>query len=111
MRRASALLLLMAVSASNAALCTGWSNSLAERMACCERRAGNCSGGSLSADDCCADGEQRQNAERLAVLIVAPPVHAEALALLRSANESAAVPVAPPIDGHNTYLFDSVFRI
>jgi hypothetical protein len=79
-------------------------------MACCAREGAAC--GSVSADDCCADGEQRQNIEGAPGLLVASP-----------AVTSWVLPVAAPVqrphtshseslaDRPHTYLLDSVFRI
>ncbi len=54
------------------ALCAGWSGSAAERMACCERAEAGCA--SVAADECCADGEQRQNQETVTAVPVTTAV-------------------------------------
>lgn len=92
------------------AACAGWSTSAAERMACCQRSAQTCP--ALSADDCCADGAQRQNLETAAPVLVSPgatvshplPVVAAARGPLVDDPRSSRGDPA-------TYLLDSVFLI
>lgn len=79
-------------------------------MACCQRESSGCA--SLSPDDCCAAGEQRENVEKL---VTEAPAADEALV-----GPGSLVPIAPravaddarsEADQSATYLLDSVFRI
>jgi hypothetical protein len=109
--RAGALALLLALGPATylRAVCTGWRASAAERMACCERSGHAC--GSIDADDCCADGEQRQNIEGTPFVL-----------LPSDATVTRAVPPASPrrtdrrdaravVTHPETYLLDSVLLI
>ena len=107
---AATLLVVLAVASPALALCTGWANSPAERMACCEHEGAGCA--SISADSCCADGEQRQNVESpAAVVIVEDSSASEAVSL--AADRQASTPSDPRALAArpDTYLLDSVFRI
>lgn len=107
---AIALLVVMAPVTYAAAACAGWSNSAAERMACCQRSNHGCD--SLAADGCCADGEQRQNAEHVSAILITPgrmlshPVPAA----LRQPRSFVSDPVSLT-SRPDTYLLDSVFLI
>jgi hypothetical protein len=108
-RRTPALLLILAIWANGMALCAGWAGSPAERMACCERMGSEC--GSVSADDCCANGEQRQNIEGAPAVVVAPPLAASGLLIAASVRQSLGSHSSSLADRPDTYLLDSVFRI
>lgn len=109
-RLTAALTLIIALLTPQVALCAGWSPSPADRMACCKRAGHSC--GSVSADDCCADGEQRQNSERLTALVIEPPVRdAAPIAPLTSLQYSNGPITLPACDGQHIHLLDSVFRI
>ena len=110
--RAAALLLLLATMpvAHATAVCAGWSASAAERMACCERDASGCA--SVSADGCCADGEQRQNVETPATAVAAADsVQSESIALLTFDRRASPADPRSLATRPATYLLDSVFRI
>ena len=111
-RRIAALLLLLATLpvAHATAVCAGWSASAAERMACCERGASGCA--SVSADRCCADGEQRQNVETPAAIIAAADSeHSESIAVLTLDRRASPADPRALATRPATYLLDSVFRI
>ncbi len=90
--------------------CAGWSGSAAERMACCQRSGDACA--TMSADDCCADEEQRQNVEMAATVLVTPgattshPLPTAAARAQCSSLDSRLLAARP-----DTYLLDSVFLI
>ncbi|CAN5851742.1 hypothetical protein BH24ACI5_BH24ACI5_23400 [soil metagenome] len=65
-------------------VCAGWSASAAERHACCADADAGCT--SISADECCADSEQRQNAQVAAAIVITP-----------GALVSERVPTAPAV--------------
>jgi hypothetical protein len=104
------LLMMLSPLTYASAACTGWSGSAADRMACCQRSGDGCA--SLSADDCCADGEQRQNVEQVAAVLIT-----------RGATVSHAIPAVAPrprsfvpdpvslTERPDTYLLDSVLLI
>jgi len=104
------LICVMAPLTYASAACAGWSGSATARMACCERGDAGCA--SVSADDCCADAEERQNLET----VIAPLV-------TQGATISCRIPVTPPVprsfvldprllaERPDTYLLDSVFLI
>ena len=79
-------------------------------MACCQRESSGCA--SLSPDDCCAAGEQRQNVE---TLVSEAPTVAPGLvgpgSLIPIAPRAIADDVRPEADHSAIYLLDSVFRI
>ena len=79
-------------------------------MACCDR--GNSPCDAVSADRCCADGEQRQNIETPAARITAQDsVASEPLPVLMPGGR--ILPTEPHLQDQQTaiYLLDSVFRI
>jgi hypothetical protein len=93
-----------------AAACAGWSNSAAERMACCQAVAGHCA--AISADDCCAAGEQRQNLEGVAIVAVPSDEGRGSLLTIPAPAPRAAETGHRAIPGRpDTYLLDSVFLI
>jgi len=107
---AVALLIALGLATYANALCSGWRTSAAERMACCERSGHSCA--SVGADDCCADGEQRQNVEGAATVFI--PSDAAlmrwaplAVAALHCRVADARAPVTHP----DAYLLDSVLLI
>ena len=112
LHRLAAITLLVALAPLTyaSAACAGWSGSAAQRMACCQRSGDACP--SLSADDCCADGEQRQNVEMGAALLVGPgtttthPVPAPA-----ARTRSVTLDLRTVSDRPDIYLLDSVFLI
>jgi hypothetical protein len=109
-RRSAAILLVLALFASEMGLCAGWSNSSHERMACCQRAGSDC--GSVSADDCCANGEQRQNIEGASAVVVFSPLIASSfLSITASIQQPFDSQSASLADRPDTYLLDSVFRI
>ena len=112
LRRAIAILMLVATAPVGhaAAVCRGWSSSPAERMACCNHEASNC--GAVSADSCCAEGEQRQNIETTAALVTVADSAASEPAPL-STRRQTILPDEPHLHDQQTatYLLDSVFRI
>jgi predicted cupin superfamily sugar epimerase len=109
-RRIFAVLLISAAFATDPTLCGGWSNSAADRMACCKRAGSSCA--SVSADDCCADGEQRQNVESPSALVTATrPIASEVLLVASTLLPSFYFDSFSLTDRHDTYLLDSVFRI
>lgn len=79
-------------------------------MACCRQDSAGCA--SLSPDDCCAAGEQRQNVE---TLVTEAPIVDQPLvgrgSLIRLAPRAAADDARSETDRSATYLLDSVFRI
>ena len=91
-------------------LCDGWSADASGRAACCERMASRCA--TWSADDCCAQGEQRQNREQVRSLPL-PARDMTAGALLVPAIPSMAIESAPPaaLQGLRLHLLHSVFLI
>jgi hypothetical protein len=104
------ILLVMGPVLHGAAACGGWSASATARMACCQAAAGHCA--TVSADDCCADTEQRQNANTVAVVLVSPgemtagtllPAHTIPRASALAHRQASGRPA--------TYLLDSVFLI
>ena len=107
---AIALLLVMVPVAYAGMACAGWSASAAERMACCERAGATCP--SMSADDCCADGEQRKNLEaQTPVIITIGEITATPVAgLIQSLRPVSPKPVALG-ERPDPYLLDSVFLI
>ena len=104
------LLVLMAPVTYASAACAGWSASAAERMACCQRSGDTCA--SLSADDCCAEGEQRQNLEQVAAALVTPGLTVSHRVPAATARPRSFVsdPVSLTERPH-TYLLDSAFLI
>ena len=112
LRRLAAIVLALVLTpvAYAGVTCGGWSASAAERLACCARGDSGCA--TVSADDCCADAEQRQNAQTMAAVLVTPGV-----------ADSEPVPVAPPVpqsfvldpraraERPPIHLLDSVFLI
>jgi hypothetical protein len=79
-------------------------------MACCHHVDASCA--SVSADDCCAAGEQRQNVHATALPALIPPTMSGQLmvwspCVLRAVNENPRTLA----DGPAPYLLDSVFRI
>jgi len=103
------LVIMTPVTYANAA-CAGWSASAAERMACCQRAAAGCE--SLSADDCCAAQEQRQNLDAVAIvlissgMIVSAPLPAAATVHSRVGHDPGTLAHTIP-----THLLNSVFLI
>lgn len=108
-RRVFAVLLIAAAFATDPTLCAGWSNSAADRMACCKRGGGSCA--SVSADDCCADGEQRQNIEGASAVVVPSPLIASSVLSVTASVRQPLGPSSSRVDRADTYLLDSVFRI
>lgn len=79
-------------------------------MACCNREASNC--GAVSADSCCADGEQRQNIETpTAPVTISDSATSAPLQLLMP--RQPMLPAEPHLQDQQTatYLLGSVFRI
>jgi hypothetical protein len=86
-RRASALVLILALASSNVALCAGWMATAEERMACCADRAAcpmhtaHEAGSPLSqaqADSCCGVSESDESAPTASILhsaMSSAPVH------------------------------------
>lgn len=111
-RRIFAVLLIAAAFAADPTLCGGWSHSAADRMACCQR-GGGCA--SVSADECCANSEQRQNVESASAIVFAPLVATPGLWTLWTMTASVRLPFdsqsLPLAERPATYLLDSVFRI
>lgn len=102
-------LMVMGPGAHAAAACGGWSGSAAARMACCQA-ADHCA--AISADDCCADGEQRQNVESAPLIVVAPPTGVSATPAVRPPVRRASAAVHQTAPGRpDTYLLHSVFLI
>jgi hypothetical protein len=93
-----------------AAACAGWSNSTAERMACCQVAAGHCA--AISADDCCAAAEQRRNLEGVAIVAVPSDDGPGKLLVITPPADRASETGHRAIPGRpDTYLLDSVFLI
>lgn len=91
-------------------LCVGWAGSATERMACCQRESSPCA--SLSPDDCCAAGEQRQNSEKLAIdLRAADMPLSDPASLVDFRPRARAADPRSLADRPATHLLDSVFRI
>ena len=110
-RAIAAVLLMMLTPGINAAAgCTGWTGSAADRMACCQREDAGCA--AVSADDCCADNEQRRNAETHTALPTPEDSHFS-VAILVALSPLRENPAARNASGERppTYLLDSVFRI
>jgi hypothetical protein len=106
---ASALALLFAVTTA-ARLCEGWAGDAEQRAACCARMQQHCA--TWSSDDCCADGEQRQNRDLVRTIpqpardmtagaVVAP------LTLIVTPGSALAVRTSGPAP----HLLNSVFLI
>ena len=103
-------LAVMGPGAYAAVACGGWSGSTAERMACCQAAAGHCA--AISPDDCCADGEQRQNLDSAPAIAVAPPEGVSATPAVRPPLRRPSAAVHQTAPGRpDTYLLDSVFLI
>ena len=103
-------LLMMGPVLHGAAVCSGWSGSAAARMACCQATAGHCA--SVSADDCCADTEQRQNANAVAIVLVSPGATTAGVPIPAQAVRRASALAHRQATGRPaTYLLDSVFLI
>jgi len=111
-RRLTAIVLLMVlapVTYANVA-CAGWAGSAAERMACCLRADDACE--SVSADDCCADGEQRQTLETVVAVLVTPgAATSEPLPAVFRRPRSFVLDPRSLAARPDTYLLDSVFLI
>ena len=100
----------MAPVAYATATCVGWSGSTAERMECCQQKGADHP--SASADDCCAAGEQRQNLEMAAVVVVTPAVTvSHPMPLMPPPPQSFILDPRSLAERPDTYLLDSVFRI
>ena len=92
------------------AACGGWSRTPSERMACCQAAAGHCA--AISADDCCAGSEQRQNFDSVVMVLVAPEEPTAGLLLpTPPTSRPAALADRQRIGRPDTYLLDSVFLI
>jgi hypothetical protein len=103
-------LLIMGPLGHGAAACSGWSGSAAERMACCQAAAGHCA--AVSADDCCADTEQRQNASAVPFVLVSPGERTAGLLLpAQTIRRASALAHRQATGRPATYLLDSVFLI
>jgi hypothetical protein len=112
LQRLAALVLALVLTpmASAGVACAGWSSSAAGRHACCARVEAGCV--PVSVDACCADGEQRQNAQVVAAIVITPgPLVSEPVPAVR------AVPQSFVLDPHalaarpSIHLLDSVFLI
>lgn len=108
-RLAAALILVITAPVLHAsAACRGWAGSPAARMACCQAAAGHCA--AVSADDCCADTEQRRNLETVSVTLTAPGYAASAIVPdLSPARRPVPTPHLPARPA--TYLLDAVLLI
>jgi hypothetical protein len=109
--RLTALMLLMMLSPLTyaGAACAGWSGAPGDRMACCQRAAG-CA--SVSADDCCAEGEQRQNLEQVAAALITSGATVSQRLHAAAPRPQCFVPDPLSLTGRPaTYLLDSVFLI
>jgi len=103
-------LLMMGPVLHGAAVCSGWSGSASERMACCHTAAGHCA--AVSADDCCADAEQRQHADAVAIVLVSPGETTAGLLIPAQRIQRASALAHRQATGRPaTYLLDSVFLI
>ena len=112
LRRLVAVLMLLAMGPvpSAAAACGGWSASASERMACCRSAANHCA--AVSADDCCADRETRQNLETVTATPVSPgEMSSERVAPAVRPLRSLRVALRPLAERPSAYLLDSVFLI
>jgi hypothetical protein len=112
LHRVTALILLMMLSPLTyaSAACTGWSGSAADRMACCQRSGDGCA--SLSADDCCAEGEQRQNVEQVAAALITPGATVSHAIPAVARRPHSFVSDSPSLtERPDIYLLDSVFLI
>ena len=95
--------------ASAGEVCHGWSSAAADRAACCARMEHTCA--TLSADDCCEQGEQRQNREVPSTL-PHPAPDMTAGSLLMPVAVGGDRPVARvPGARHRAHLLHSVFLI
>lgn len=104
------LLLVFAGASHTVALCAGWAASASERMSCCQRQDSTCA--SLSADDCCAAGEQRQNVERLVLQLPAGDATLSRVGTLMGiARHAVTADPRSLAERPATHLLDSVFRI
>lgn len=104
-------LLVMGPMLHGSAACSGWSGSASARMACCQAAAGHCA--AMSADDCCADAEQRQNANTVAIALVSPGEEPAAGLMLpaQKIRRASALAHRQTAGRPDTYLLDSVFLI
>lgn len=112
LRRLAALitLVMLAPVTYAGAACSGWSPSPAERMACCQAGEGRCA--SISADDCCADSEERQNLETVVAALTSPGKGVDEAVLAPPPGcRPAAVAHRSAPGRPATYLLDSVFLI
>jgi hypothetical protein len=91
-------------------LCDGWSSDAAGRAACCARMETHCA--TWSADDCCAQGEQRQNREQVRSF-PQPARDMTAAARVLPTMPSMAVESALPAAGQKLrpHLLHAVFLI
>ena len=102
LRRAFAASLLIALVATPClGICTGWTMSADDRMACCVDKARD------EADTCCASGEGRQNADVFAGLLLAalpvPPVDASQIESILTTPQI----FTPQWDSHDRIPSDS----
>ena len=104
------LLVVMAPVAYTTATCAGWSGSAAERMACCKRE--GAPQALASADSCCAGGEQRQNLEMAAAVLVSPgQLLSRPVPVVPLRPQSFILDPRSLSDQPDTYLLDSVFLV
>jgi len=111
LRRLAALVLALVMTpmAYAGVACAGWA-SAAERHACCAGRDAGCA--SVAADQCCADGEQRQNAQVVTAIVITPgplvsaPVPSAPATPQSFVLDPRALAARPSI-----HLLDSVFLI
>jgi hypothetical protein len=102
LRRALAVsLLTVLVAAPCLGVCTGWTASAHDRMACCADKAQN------EADTCCASGEGRQNADVFGGLVLAAlPVPAVDASQIESILTTPQI-FTPLWDSHDRIPSDS----
>ena len=91
-----------------APLCAGWQPTRSQRMACCA--AADHSREADAADDCCADGEQRQNAERTAPVVL-PSGDSQPASVLSVVPRAVVRDTIPRSARPDVYLLDSVLLI
>lgn len=112
LHRMSAIVLALALTPAAYAgvACGGWSNSAAARQACCAGADGACT--TISADECCADGEQRQNVEVVPVVTTAPAATAaDCVATVRPLSPCYVLDPHALANRARIHLLDSVFLI
>jgi hypothetical protein len=112
LRRLAALVLalIMTPMAYAGVACAGWTASAAERHACCAGRDAGCA--SIAADECCADGEQRQNAQVVTAIVITPgPLVSEPVPSAPAVPQSFVLDPRSFAARPSIHLLDSVFLI